>query len=99
MVCWEDPEERVVAIPFEKYLARTPWIVVSDIKRILGCSDIAQIRQWAHFWPFQVRDANGKLEIHLSFSNQERKFTPHELSLAPFYRMLGISLLRVAVPI
>lgn len=75
--------ERLIGSSAKNQVAMNPENTIFDAKRLIG-RDFTDplIKSDMKHWPFQVSDDNGKCKFTVQYKNEERSFTPVEISSA-----------------
>ena len=73
--------ERLIGEAAKQQVARNPQNSVFDAKRLIGRRfDDPVVQSDTKQWPFKVVNAAGKPKIKVEFRNEEKQFTPEEVS-------------------
>ncbi|CAH0399252.1 unnamed protein product [Chilo suppressalis] len=73
--------ERLIGDAAKNQAAMNPKNTVFDAKRLIGRKfDDPKIQQDLRQWPFNVVSESGKPKIVVEYKNQQRKFSPEEIS-------------------
>ena len=73
--------ERLIGEAAKQQVARNPQNSVFDAKRLIGRRfDDPIVQSDMKQWPFRVVNVAGKPKIKVEFRNEEKQFTPEEIS-------------------
>jgi len=73
--------ERLIGDPAKNQVAINPTNTIFDAKRLIGRKfDDATVQADMKHWPFTVVDAAGKPKLEVEYQNENKQFTPEEIS-------------------
>jgi len=73
--------ERLIGDPAKNQVAINPTNTIFDAKRLIGRKfDDATVQADMKHWPFTVVDAAGKPKLEVEYQNENKQFTPEEVS-------------------
>ncbi|VDN07507.1 unnamed protein product [Thelazia callipaeda] len=73
--------ERLIGDSAYDQVARNPENTIFSIKRLIGRKlNDPKVQEDMRLWPFKVISKNGKPAIEVEFKNEQRTFTPEEIS-------------------
>merc|ERR1712212_615750 len=73
--------ERLIGDPAKNQVAINPSNTIFDAKRLIGHKfDESTVQSDMKHWPFDVVDASGRPKLKGEYKNEEKTFTPEEIS-------------------
>ena len=73
--------ERLIGDPAKNQVAINPTNTIFDAKRLIGRKfEDATVQADMKHWPFTVVDAAGKPKLEVEYQNENKQFTPEEVS-------------------
>ena len=80
--------ERLIGDAAKNQVAMNPNNTIFDAKRLIGrkFNDSTVAADMKH-WPFNVVNAAGKPKLHVEYKNEEKEFTPEEISAMVLTKM------------
>jgi len=73
--------ERLIGDAAKNQVAMNPNNTIFDAKRLIGRKfDDSTVQADMKHWPFSVVNASGKPKLKVEFKNEEKQFTPEEIS-------------------
>ncbi len=80
--------ERLIGDAAKNQVAMNPNNTIFDAKRLIGrkFTDSTVAADMKH-WPFKVVNAAGKPKLHVEYKNEEKEFTPEEISAMVLTKM------------
>jgi len=73
--------ERLIGDPAKNQVAINPSNTIFDAKRLIGRKfDDSTVQSDKKHWPFDVVDSNGLPKLKVEYKNEEKTFTPEEVS-------------------
>jgi len=80
--------ERLIGDAAKNQVAMNPNNTIFDAKRLIGRKfDDSTVQADMKHWPFKVVNAGGKPKLHVEFKNEEKDFTPEEVSAMVLVKM------------
>ena len=80
--------ERLIGDAAKNQVAMNPNNTIFDAKRLIGRNfDDATVKSDMKHWPFKVTNAGGKPKLQVEFKNEEKQFTPEEISAMILIKM------------
>merc|ERR1712130_998760 len=80
--------ERLIGDAAKNQVAMNPNNTIFDAKRLIGRKfDDSTVQADMKHWPFKVVNAAGKPKLHVEFKNEEKDFTPEEVSAMVLVKM------------
>ena len=73
--------ERLIGDAAKNQVAMNPSNTIFDAKRLIGRKfDDSNVQADMKHWPFKVQNSGGKPKLSVEFKNEEKQFTPEEIS-------------------
>ena len=73
--------ERLIGDAAKNQVAMNPSNTIFDAKRLIGRKfDDSNVQSDMKHWPFKVQNSGGKPKLSVEFKNEEKAFTPEEIS-------------------
>jgi len=73
--------ERLIGDPAKNQVAINPSNTIFDAKRLIGRKfDESTVQSDMKHWPFDVVDVSGRPKLKVEYKNEEKTFTPEEVS-------------------
>jgi len=73
--------ERLIGDPAKNQVAINPSNTIFDAKRLIGRKfDESTVQSDMKHWPFDVVDVSGRPKLKVEYKNEEKTFTPEEIS-------------------
>jgi len=73
--------ERLIGDPAKNQVAMNPTNTIFDAKRAIGRNFIdSSLQSDMKHWPFTVKDVSGKPQFEVMFKNENKQFTPEQIS-------------------
>merc|ERR1711963_247875 len=80
--------ERLIGDAAKNQVAMNPNNTIFDAKRLIGRKfDDSTVQEDMKHWPFKVINAAGKPKLEVEFKNEEKQFTPEEVSAMVLIKM------------
>merc|ERR1711994_426127 len=80
--------ERLIGDPAKNQVAINPNNTIFDAKRLIGRKfDDSTVQSDLKHWPFKVINAGGKPKLEVEYKNEEKTFTPEEISAMVLTKM------------
>jgi len=80
--------ERLIGDAAKNQVAMNPNNTIFDAKRLIGRKfDDSTVQEDLKHWPFKVINAAGKPKLEVEFKNEEKQFTPEEVSAMVLIKM------------
>jgi len=80
--------ERLIGDPAKNQVAINPTNTIFDAKRLIGRKfDDATVQADMKHWPFTVVDVAGKPKLEVEYQNENKQFTPEEISAMVLTKM------------
>jgi len=80
--------ERLIGDAAKNQVAMNPNNTIFDAKRLIGRKfDDSTVQADMKHWPFKVMNAAGKPKLEVEFKNEEKQFTPEEVSAMVLIKM------------
>jgi len=80
--------ERLIGDAAKNQVAMNPNNTIFDAKRLIGRNfDDSTVRTDMKHWPFKVNNVGGKPKLQVEFKNEEKQFTPEEISAMILVKM------------
>jgi len=80
--------ERLIGDPAKNQVAINPNNTIFDAKRLIGRKfDDSTVQSDMKHWPFTVINAGGKPKLEVEYKNEEKTFTPEEISAMVLTKM------------
>ena len=80
--------ERLIGDAAKNQVAMNPTNTIFDAKRLIGRKfNDATVQADVKHWPFKVVSVDGKPKLHVEYKNEEKDFTPEEVSAMVLVKM------------
>merc|ERR1712055_1271836 len=80
--------ERLIGDPAKNQGAINPSNTIFDAKRLIGRKfDESTVQSDMKHWPFDVVDVSGRPKLKVEYKNEEKNFTPEEISAMVLTKM------------